>query len=287
MKCHASNALFLLTIAPFLSGCAARNGATRDAAARDGAQNLGMSAAVRGLAASVVTARAFDRAQTAVQRGDNAQLERAGAEMRLVAGTNPALASGLIRGWSNRAGLLYEQSQLYSGERSYQLQENSNAQYRAALAATPGDAAALLDAQTLNALGYFLADRGSTPDDYERAAVLTRAAFRKWDISGKTPGATVQDRALGAQDSYAWALFRLGRFKEARAQQIQVWKIARTLNPAQLSGDIAFHLGEIYRVLGEDKKARNAYVAALGSQLSPATRTLVEGGLKSLELARV
>ncbi len=246
--------------------------------------------AVRGIAASFVAARAFDRAKTAIQRDDAAGLERAGNQMRRAAsaGSNPRLAGALASELTLQANLLLAQASQVSGAQKYRLSEDSNAKYRAALAFAPqNQAQKSLDAHTLNALGYFLADKGSTRADFERAAVLTRAAYQNWDLSGQFTDSNQLGRAVNAQDSYAWALFRLGRYEEALTQQKKVWDIARGMGMADLTADIPFHLGEIYRALGQEKHARLAYETALRLTITDETRVLVEGGLKSLDLARV
>ncbi len=245
--------------------------------------------AVRGVAASWITAQAFDRAKGAVRRNDMAELERAGTEMRRAAGagSNPRLVGALASELAAEATLLAIQGSQTSGNEKFRLSEESNARYRAALAFVDPASQASLDAGTLNSLGYFLADKGSTRADFERAAVLTRASYLKWDLSGKTRDSNELVRAVVPQDSYAWALFKLGKYEEARVQQEQVWDMARGMGMTTLAADIPFHLGEIYRALGENKKARRAYQAALKLQIIEETRVLVEGGLNSLDLARV
>jgi tetratricopeptide (TPR) repeat protein len=204
------------------------------------------------------------------------------------AGSNPQLAGTLTRELTSQANLLLGQSAQSSGAEKYRLAESSNLKYRAALAFAPEkEAQKSLDARTLNALGYFLADKGSTRADFERAALLTRAAYQNWDMSGKFSDSNELGRAINAQDSYAWALFKLGRYEEALVQQKKVWDIVSGMGMADVTADIPFHLGEIYRALGQDKRARVAYEMALMLTTTEETRVLIEGGLKSLDLARV
>lgn len=272
------NTLLLIGAALALSGCSAST-----------ARQIPV---VRGVAASFMAARAFDRAKSAIRRDDSAGLERAGRELRRAADavSNPRLTSALVVDLWLEASSLATQSDQISGTEKIRLAESSNARYRAALAFAPlSKPEVTLDPVTLNALGYFLADKGSTKADFERAAVLTRAAYRTWDISGRATGATELARATGPQDSYAWALFKLGRLTEARTQAERVWDLARGMgaDSTEMTADIPFHLGEIYRALGLEIKAREAYEAALGMTITDETRVLVEGGLKSLDLARV
>lgn len=260
-----------------LGGCAATN----------------EDASVRGVAASWVAGRAFDRASLAMRRDNPGQLERAGTEMSRAAsaGSNPRLVGALVQKLSGEADILFQQSTQLRGDERIRFAENSNARYRSALAFVPQDApGTILDAQALNSLGYFLADRGSTREDFERAAVLTQLAVQKWDISGKTPGATELDRATGPQDSHAWSLFKLGKYEAARVQQEKVWDMVRAMGDAPSAGgsaDIPFHLAEIYRALGRDKRARETYEAALARTPSKSLRVTIQGRLQALELARV
>lgn len=268
------NSFWLAPLAFLFGGCAPQEG----------------QSAVRGVAASFVAARAFDRAQIAIRRDDNAALERAGSQLRLAAqgGSNPALAGALTRELTLQANSLLAQADQAKGNQKYHLEENSNAKYRAALSFAPQKAPEKsLDAHTLNALGYFLADKGSSHADFERAAVLTRAAYKNWDLKGRSSDSNELGRAIGAQDSYAWALFKLRKYDQALEQQKRVWELARGMGLADLTAEVPFHLGEIYRALGQDKKARLAYEVALVLTISDETRVLVEGGLKSLDLARV
>jgi tetratricopeptide (TPR) repeat protein len=106
------------------------------------------------------------------------------------------------------------------------------------------------DVDTLNALGYTLADR---TDRYQEALQLI-------------------DRARVAQpgnaaiiDSYGWVLFRLGRLREALDQLRQ----AHALQP---DPDIASHLGQVLWALGRKEEARRYFDQA--RRLDPDNRSL-------------
>lgn len=73
-------------------------------------------------------------------------------------------------------------------------------------------------------------------------------------------------RTIGALDSYAWALFKLGRISEALEKQEKVMAFAEE-NPGQLNAEIPFHMAEIYRAAGRDEEAQEQYSQAL--QLGP------------------
>lgn len=268
--------------AAFLSGCAASNGT---AARRD---------PVRGVASSFLAARAFDRAQVALRRDDNAALERAGRELRRAssAGFTPRLSGAFASQLANQAGLSGQLAGLSRGEEMIDLLQDSERKYRAALAFAPEKAPEkTLDAVTLNALGYFLADRGTTKADFERAAVLTYAAYRAWPLGKGTDagakGAGVLSRAQGPQDSFAWALFKLGKWNEARVLQEQVWDLSRGMGASDVTGEIPFHLGEIYRALGQKEKARDAYYQAMRLPTDFRIKAKIEGALQLLDLAQV
>ena len=246
--------------------------------------------AARGVAASFVAGRAFDRAQSAIKRNNTSALERAGSDLRRAAsaGSNPRLVGALATNLAFQAGFASDQARQLRGDQRNRLEEDSNAKYRAALAFTPeNQPEKSLDPPTLNALGYFLADKGSTRADFERAAVLTRAAYLKWDVSGKSFDFNELNRATGPQDSYAWALFKLGRYEQARREAEKVWELSRGMGQVNQTADIPFHLAEIYRALGQNSKARETYEAALSLSPGEETRTSIERGLQSLDLARV
>jgi len=146
--------------------------------------------------------------------------------------------------------------------------------YRAASAFLPANPrAGQVDADTLNMVGYPLADRGTTRADWQRAAQLTRLSLAEWDrqIKQTAPESSQRlqleaARTIGALDSYAWALFKLGRINEALQKQEKVMAFAEA-NPGLLNAEIPYHMAEIYRAAGRDEEARGQYGHAL--QLSP------------------
>ena len=263
-----------LLSALFLGGCA---------------QNSGDSDPIRGVAASIVAARAFDRAQIAIKRGDDAGLERAGEELRRAAsgGSNPQLTVAFTAALTGEAGRLLGEAARSRGGEKAELMAQSDTKYRAALAFAPQKSTESLDALTLNALGYFLADRGQTAADFERAIVLTRAAYQKWPMQNANLAASRVDRALQPQDSYAWALFKGRKLAEARKQQEEVLRVARKLAPNAIAAEIPFHMAEIYRALGDNEKARQEYEVA--AQLKPDAdlKPKIEAGMRSLDFKTV
>jgi tetratricopeptide (TPR) repeat protein len=247
--------------------------------------------AVRGIAASYLAGRAFDRAQAALERNNHPTVQSAGEDLRRAAqaGSNPQVTSRFIGVLVAQASNLNLQANESKGDERDRLLNESDEAYRIALGFTPTqDPGKTLDPVTLNALGYFLADRGSSPQDFERAVVLTRAALNTWPVgSGASASFLRVSKALGPQDSYAWALFKLGRYSEAQIQAEEVLKIAQEGNQTSTDPEIPFHLAEIYRAVGEKDKARTAYEAA--SRLSPSAelQSQIKSGVLALEFKQV
>ena len=216
--------------------------------------------------------RAYDRAQLALARGDQSQLDDLGAQIRARLARNPAqtdsqdaqLARVFVAKFVGSAAVWEEQIARSSGEMREQSLKKAAQNYRSALLFVPeksGNPAFLksLGAQNLNSLGYFLADRGKNLDDWTRAEMLTRMAV---ELSPKQSAVEEYQRAVYAQDSHAWALYRLGRFAEARDLQKSVLQLvgkSNNVGETNLSPDIPFHMGAIYVALGESKKARQFF----------------------------
>jgi len=99
-------------------------------------------------------------------------------------------------------------------------------------------------AETLNALGYSLADR--TERFTEARSYIERALALKPD-----------DPAI--LDSMGWVLFRLGNSEQA----LEYLRKALALMP---DGEIAAHLGEVLWTLGRHDEARSTWEAALGRE---------------------
>lgn len=274
--------VFFSVGAGFLSGCSpSQNVSSQRDPQRD---------PLRGVATSFLAARAFDRAQVALKRDDSAGLQRAGLELRRAAdaGFTPRLTGAFVSQLANQAGQSALLANLARGDQMLDLLQDSEGKYRAALAFAPEKMPEkVLDPNTLNSLGYFLADRGTTPADFERAVTLTRAAYRTWPVGKRPDAAAVLSRAQGPQDSLAWALFKQGKWEEARRQEEQVWNLLLGTGQTGISGDIPFHLAEIYRALGLREKARDTYRQALMLPIDSRTRGQIEGALRLLEFAQV
>jgi tetratricopeptide (TPR) repeat protein len=98
------------------------------------------------------------------------------------------------------------------------------------------------NAQALNYLGYTLADKGVRLDESLR--MIQKAV--------------ATDTANGAYlDSYAWVLYRLGRYNDALTE------IQKALTLIKDDATVLEHLGDIQMALGNADEARNAWQASL------------------------
>ena len=230
----------------------------------------------RSLAASFVAGRAFDRSQSAIKSGDDAALKNAGRSYARAARAIEDRGVLLVgaRSVSDAAVQLEAQAKYAPLSQQSAMFARALEKYRAASAFLPANPkVGEVDADTLNRVGYPLADRGTTRADWERAAQLTQLSLDESarQIKASTPGSRERlqleaGRTLGALDSNAWALFKLGRIGEALAKQEKVMAFVAK-NPGTLSAEIPYHMAEIYRAAGRDDDAREQYGQAL--QLGP------------------
>jgi tetratricopeptide (TPR) repeat protein len=151
---------------------------------------------------------------------------------------------------------------------SRQMEGLAGQRYRAALRWSPQFPST--DPLLLNSLGYFLADRGATKQDFELAAQLTGHAVEilqqtvadntKMGIySQRWLNETRQQQAI-TQDSYAWALYKLKRFDEAETTQRQVLADAKSngIKDDSTLAELWFHLAKILQAQGKTAEANEA-----------------------------
>ena len=245
-------------------------------------------APANGLAASFAAGRAFDRAQSALRSSSDTEFGRAGrdfnAALAQLPRQNNGLSGVLAAQLASAAIQLDTQAQGWSYGATA-LRERAMRKYRAANAALPAQIApGAVDAFTLNAVGYALADRGTNRADWTRAAQLTRLSLDEWDRRAKLLGANDARRASlqaarnNTLDSHAWALFRLGQWKQARKEQERVMAFARA-NPSVLGPELPYHMAEIYRALGRDDDATREYQAALDLNPDPELALKIDAAL--------
>ncbi|MDE6390208.1 MAG: tetratricopeptide repeat protein, partial [Duncaniella sp.] len=72
-------------------------------------------------------------------------------------------------------------------------------------------------------------------------------------------------------DTYAWVLYQLGRWEEARAQIDRAIELTGE-NPDESGAELLDHAGDIYFRLGEREKALEFWRKALG--LEPGSETI-------------
>ncbi len=219
---------FLLLTPLFLCGCAPRDAASNDP--------------IRGAAASVVAARAFDRAQIASRRGDTAAVEAASDDFYQA----QSISQGRNRHWvlSNRLN-----------STGYLLAENGKTP-------TDFDRAIALTRQALEEGDKYI--QSLPPNDPDLPdAIFSRASGPRdshaWALFKRG---------------------RLAEAKTQ--QELVLKELAASGSKQAVPADIPFHMAEIYRALGEKTKARQQYEAALQLPTDAIMRGLIESGLRAL-----
>ena len=109
---------------------------------------------------------------------------------------------------------------------------------------------------TLNTLGYVLADKGSTNEDFNRAVSLTKKAVEK------SHGNPI------VLDSYGWALFKKNDLAGARRV------LREAADGAPTIAEIRYHLGIVYAQLGLTTDAARELDRAL--VLDPESKEVLE-----------
>lgn len=252
----------LLAIPFALSGCA-RDGSTLAA--------LRENPIIRNAARAVLIGKIHDRATIAARDGDKEALAAAADELGKI---DPvAAAEQLVL-----AGVELDQQAMLSEDpkRKQTLEAQASEKYRQAMRIAPEFPSR--NASLLNALGYFLADRGHEKNDFQTAERLTRASLKIWDesiaqvedapLSGLLAAQQKFSRA-NTRDSLAWALFRLGKFQAAKTEQTNSLKEAQAFAGEinqEVPADLYFHMGEIEKALKNPLAAFKNYEAALKSE---------------------
>lgn len=229
---------------------------------------------LRAAAAAYLQGKAEDAIADATRRGDPRGLAEANASMEAAAHAmeDPtAVAEAVIQQAAQQAA---DSSRADgSNVNSSEVDEAVDLSFRSALRIQPKLAQTSNNAEALNALGYHLADLGKTQEDFQTAEKLLRravhlrdAAMQEMPINSVERNFAAIDRAIGPLDSLAWALYKQGRFPEARQLEEEAVRTPTT-DSSQRPGrsEVLFHLGEIYRALKEYRKASSEYEAALNS----------------------
>jgi tetratricopeptide (TPR) repeat protein len=231
---------------------------------------------VRSMARAILLGRTFDRGFQAARDDNKDAFISAYNELRRLKATAKALdlAQSVRLDPAEEAvwqALIFDvTADQVGGTVGAELQARSTAQYRRALQLNPRFDSP--DPVKLNALGYFLAERGVTPDDFKTAERLTRRALLLWDEAiqqlkqrGEDTLRPAMQRA-NTRDSLAWALYRQGQLKKALSEQqnaVAEAKARAGKGAGEVSEELYFHLGEIYRSLRRWNDARRQYEEAL------------------------
>lgn len=210
-----SRVLITLSSATLLAGCTTSNqnisstvGEIRPAAS--------FSEVVRRGLRSSQAARSYDRGLSALRRGDDDallavanEMRASGAEreaQRLVLAAierdkRPSTLSAAERAVM-MASALDSQAQRFEGAARDALRERSAAEYRNAQRSMPKFNSD--DPMLLNALGYFLAERGESAEDFREAERLTRRALQLHDKQLASPAASA-DATTTQRELENWA----------------------------------------------------------------------------------
>lgn len=231
-------------------------------------QSLRENTVLQNAAKAALSGKIYDRAAIAIRDGNENALANATEELAFVDPLAAAEQMVKAAAWLDLRAYGETDAALKT-----QLEIQSAQKYRQALKITPNFPSKNPD--LLNALGYFLADRGASATDFQNAEKFTRSSLKRMDaqiqetaqapLSGPLVALQKFNRAQTARDSLAWALFRQGKFAAARKEQIAAVNEAQTNTPAgqKISAELYFHLAEIERALKNTDAAKVNYQAAL------------------------
>lgn len=232
---------------------------------------LSSSSALRQAARSYLVGTTYDQALIAARENNGRRLRDA---MRRLQSLKAADVSGnlqlrhaeqLVR---DAQSLDIQAAQSPDPKLRTKLSAESAHKYRAALRWAP--AFPSQDPLLLNALGYFLADRGTTEKDFLLAAQLTSNAVamlsqriadnEQIGVSDSNWMSALKRQQALTRDSHAWALYRLERFNQAEAAQRKALKQAKSsgLTNRPALAELWGHLAKILQAQGETAEAKQA-----------------------------
>ncbi|MGB6869537.1 MAG: hypothetical protein WA374_04150 [Acidobacteriaceae bacterium] len=116
--------------------------------------------------------------------------------------------------------------------------------------------------------------------DPERARCLLEEAMASPRRSGQSSDLRADDARRIAR--YAWALSACGRRQEAQSRIDQALQLALSLRPEDAAG-VQYFVGEAWRVMGENAKARAAYDEAIRLQPTGVTALSVKKAVAKIE----
>lgn len=243
--------------------------------------SLRQNSVVQNTARGFLTGQYYDRAAIAVRNNDELSLQFSQTQLQLIAprmATLPVVqrvAEQMVR---EAADLDILAQQEKDDNRARKLRAQAAQKYRAALKISSNFDSK--NPELLNALGYFLAEWGTTIEDFKMSERLTRRSLDIWnrlleDAENSlvpkigNPLSLLRMARANTRDSLAWALFQQGNYREALNEQVLAVQEAEKSAPVinkPMPADLYYHLGEIYRVLSNDKEARLQYEKALSVQ---------------------
>jgi tetratricopeptide (TPR) repeat protein len=223
-------------------------------------------AMLREMARSYLIGTTYDKALIAAQQDNQRAVRESLRQLDQLNATSFSAdlqlsrAEDLVRAAEN-LDVRAEQLKTQSPMRYQQIKSEAGQQYRAALRWSPEFPSD--DPLLLNALGYYLADRGHSKADFELAAELTNRAIAllqksmAGNRSQRALNQIAQQQAL-TRDSYAWALYKLKRYDEAETAQRAAWAQANSsgMKDRVALAELKSHLAEILKA--RDKKANDA-----------------------------
>lgn len=186
--------------------------------------------AARGALRAQGVGRAWDNGAKAAQNNNLEGLAQATQQLRKLGANDEAtrLGGAVAENLVIRAATFDAQALLTTGATRRQLQRTAARTFRQALQIAPDFRSE--NPQLLNALGWFLAERGTSKTDFVVAEKLTRRALKQIENQSPVDQVFLENLFSRAviRDSLAWALFRQGRFDEAlREQQKALTEITR------------------------------------------------------------
>jgi tetratricopeptide (TPR) repeat protein len=228
---------------------------------------------LRQMARSYLIGVTYDQALIA-SRQDNARALRSSLnQLEELNATDVAVDLQLSRAEEQVRAASILESQAFQVEqvnpaRSHLLQGEATQKYRSALHWSPRFPSR--DPELLNALGYFLADRGTNKRDFENAEEFTRRALEllkktiadnaQVGVSSQAWFRQMRQTQANTQDSYAWALYKLQRYGEAENAQAKALELAKNsgLNDRLALTELWFHQAKILQALGKTTEANAA-----------------------------
>lgn len=222
---------------------------------------------------AVAVGKASDERFLAARNNNSERFARAQLDLALLQLYSPAEAEARRgQAWSTQL------AQAQSPDDKARLQASEVASYRRALELSPDGEFSSRDPDLLNALGYFLADKGSSRDDFERAERLARQALKEQDKAlseareqgeDSTEFLSARYSRSNTRDSLAWALFKQAQANagdprrasqlleqaqreqqaavdEAR-QSLSALKDSALASPPSMSAELLYHLAMILR----------------------------------------